>query len=315
MASDSAVWTIEPIMHRQRRKTIIEEHPEVAALFGHDMVSALFCFLTVVFQLISACILRDASWWVIVPCAYFLSGTANHSLVLAIHEMSHELFFPWKWANKWFSIFANLPICLPMAVTFKRYHLEHHASLGVDGVDMDLPSAFEAALDSFLGRAVFVILQPVFYGLRPLFVNPKPISTDEVVNIIVQLSFDAAIVYFLGGRALAYLSLGTLLGLGPHPSSGHYYAEHYLYESIEGVPVETHSYYGPMNHLNYNVGYHVEHHDFPKIPGRRLPLLKAKAGKHYDLPHHKSWTRAMVDFVRYGSFHGRIKRKEHSKID
>ena len=52
-------------------------------------------------------------------CAYVIGGTANHNLFLAIHEITHNLAFKGIKANKMLAIFANLPIGIPYAASFK----------------------------------------------------------------------------------------------------------------------------------------------------------------------------------------------------
>ena len=96
---------------------------------------------------------------------------------------------------------------------------------------------------------------------------PKKVDQNEVINAVLQISFDTIIYLTLGFNSLFYLMVGTLLGLGFHPISGHFIAEHYVF--VKGY--ETYSYYGPLNLITFNVGYHNEHHDFPNVPGYRLP--------------------------------------------
>lgn len=102
------------------------------------------------------------------------------------------------------------------------------------------------------------------------------------------------VVHFIGYQALIYLVLSTILGSSLHPMAGHFVAEHY--EWVNGY--ETYSYYGPLNKLTYNVGYHNEHHDFPQIPGSRLPKLKKMVPEYYDnIPYHTSWIGVMWKFI------------------
>ena len=60
--------------------------------------------------------------------------------------------------------------------------------------------------------------------------------------------------------------------------------------------LETSSYYGWMNLLAFNVGYHQEHHDFPTVPFTRLPDLK-RIGDYDQLPSHRSWVAVLWKFL------------------
>ncbi|CAD7973915.1 unnamed protein product [Amoebophrya sp. A25] len=286
---------VEP--HVKRRRQILEKHPEILQLYKPDPLSAVFCLGTVFVQLAVATLISiyDASWPVVFVLAYVISGTMNHSLVLAMHELSHDLWFKNKKFGLVFGWFINCPTCVASASTFKRYHLEHHTYQGSEKMDADLPTALEGKLFRYTAtKALWVALQPFFYGLRPILVKPKPVSVNEIMNWVVVGTFDYLVVQNLGLKAFCYLFLGSVLGLGLHPMAGHFIAEHF--EFIEGQ--ETYSYYGPLNVFAYNVGYHNEHHDFPRVPGRLLPQVRAMAPEFYDnLPYYDSWTKVLLGFI------------------
>jgi len=253
------------------------------------------------------------SWKLLVPFAYIIGGAANCNLQLGMHEISHNLAFKATTragmiANRLLSLVANLPLAIPAAISFRKYHLEHHRYQGHEVVDVDLPTDLEGwFFRSAPRKAVWCFLMPAFYALRPLFVNPKPMLAWEAVNVAVQLGFDYWVFSTLGPKALAYLLMGTLLGMGLHPTAFHFISEHCVFE--EGF--ETYSYYGPLNSIMYHVGYHNEHHDFPNVPGSRLHLVKACAPEFYDnLPSHDSWLKVYWDFILRAdvSPYNRVKR-------
>jgi len=191
--------------------------------------------------------------------------------------------------------FANLVTGFPSSITFQRYHLEHHRYQGVDGTDTDIPTMAEVTLfDRRWKKVVWLFLQPLFYSIRPMFVKPKPPAKWEMINWATQFTFNFLIIQYFGGRSFAYLIAGTLLGLGLHPCAGHFVAEHY--ELTPGT--ETYSYYGFCNYLNFNVGYHNEHHDFPRIPWSNLPKVRKIAPEFYDnLPHYTSYLYVMWRYI------------------
>ena len=119
--------------HAKRRTSILAQHPELKRLMRVDTNFKWTVLALVCTQIVSLCLLRNVtSFWLLCLMAYRFGGVINQSLMLAIHEISHnQAFGPSKpLANKLFAIVANLPIGFPFALTFKKYHSEHHRYLG-----------------------------------------------------------------------------------------------------------------------------------------------------------------------------------------
>ncbi|EEQ37034.1 hypothetical protein CLUG_01157 [Clavispora lusitaniae ATCC 42720] len=116
-----------------------------------------------------------------------------------------------------------------------------------------------------------------------------------------------------GWYSFLYFIMSSFLAGSLHPCAGHFIAEHYVLDknnvprtkkvsaetNVPGnlVPAETYSYYGSLNLLTWNVGYHNEHHDFPYIAWTKLPELRHLAAEFYDpLPQVDSWCAVLWNF-------------------
>lgn len=293
--ADGFLWSSEPEPHGARRRAILEAHPEVKKLYGPCGRTKYLCALLVLAQLGLAYSLREAPWWLVILVAYAVGGFLSQWLLLANHEICHNLAFEKPLHNRLFGLFINLPIGIPIVAAFREYHLMHHTHQGVVGIDTDVPTRWEASwVKGPFTKGLWLFGQGLAYGLRPLFMMPLPPSRWLVTNFLVQLSFDALVYWAWGEKALFYLPISALLTMGLHPMAGHYLTEHY----VIAPPQETYSYYGPLNLFAFNVGYHNEHHDFPYIAGSRLPQLKKLAPEFYDgLVSHRSWTAMLWKYV------------------
>ncbi|RYY97191.1 MAG: fatty acid desaturase [Chitinophagaceae bacterium] len=311
------VYSNAPEPHRGRTKEILRQHPEIRNLIGKNPLSFAVILLLVGIQVAGAILLQDASWWWILGAAYLVGAFADHALFVMIHECAHKLIFKNPVANRLAGMFANLPQIFPSSVSFEKYHIKHHSFQGVHELDADLPNKWEAKLinNYFVGKALWFLFYPLFQAFRVARLREiKPFDAWTAANWAAQIGFTAAVWYFLGPKAVAFLTLSFFFSVGLHPLGGRWIQEHYLTHNNEQ---ETFSYYGPLNKLAFNVGYHNEHHDFPSIPWNRLPEIKQAALPYYDgLKSHRSWTLLMLRFLfsRELSLYSRIVRKNRGKV-
>ena len=110
----------------------------------------------------------------------------------------------------------------------------------------------------------------------------------------MQAALVFGLVVTFGWDPVKYLAISSLLAVGLHPLGARWIQEHYVFAPGQ----ETYSYYGPLNTVAFNIGYHNEHHDLMTIPWSHLPRVRATAPEFYDHLHaHRSWTRLLLTFL------------------
>ncbi len=293
------VFYAEP--HAGRGRQLLAAHPELRSLAGPDPSSALWTIGLVAAQLTLALVATRYRWYVWVPCAYVVGATLDHALWVMIHESSHNLVFRSRTGNRLVAIGANIPLVIPAALSFCKYHLLHHRHLGDPNLDAGVPGPIESRV---VGRsapmkalwiAAFVIVMGI---VRPLRLRIRLMDGWTFANIVVQIAMMALLIAFTGMRPFWYLTVSTVCAIGLHPLGARWIQEHFALH--EGQ--ETYSYYGPLNRLAFNIGYHNEHHDLVTVSWSRLPDVRRLAPEFYDeLSSYSSWTALLWRFLADGS--------------
>ena len=332
---DSNAW------HLDRGEQIRKKYGDkIAQLEGPDPTSLIYFALASLSHWLVA--VAVGSWfsdryWTAALLGWWLGGFWAVSAGLAMHECAHQLVFRGRWPAFAAGVIGQLPLFVPAYKVFQFYHLPHHSYVTIEPeeankkeaaldpnrkplYDLDLPTEFEARLFSgnCLTRALFLFLQVFMYAFRPMIVSPKPLYLEDVIGFVTQALYIWSATQVGGTASFIYLLASAWLGSGLHVSAIHFVAEHYLvtaetaHTSDASKCLDTFSYYGPINYVLWNGGYHVEHHDFPRVPWRHLPRLRELAPEFYDpLPHHTSYVAVMLRFIfDHEGLWQRVKRTE-----
>ncbi|KAL6053423.1 Sphingolipid delta(4)-desaturase DES1-like [Balamuthia mandrillaris] len=286
-----------PQMHRSRRQQILKKYPAIKDLQRPSATTALWTLLLVVGQTWLAWFCQDYHPALLFLLGYFVGAFIDHALWVLIHDYTHEAVFSSSPLNKFFLILCDLPHLWPGGISFRHFHRLHHGHLNETYNDPDLPSLLEDRLfgRSALGKASWLLFFPLIQSIRmSRYTAASFLDPWFSVNILMNAAYTYAAFLISGWGGLVYLFVSTLFSIGLHPLGARWVAEHYSFAPDQ----ETFSYYGSANLVSFNIGYHNEHHDFPRVPWNLLPSVKKAAPDFYDnLKTHNSYVALLFNFI------------------
>lgn len=282
-------------VHQRRRLAIQQEFPEVLKLVGPDPRTQYYAYALFIMQATLAYMVKDSLLGAII-LGLTISPYMDFAVLTLIHEVSHSLVFAYPLYDRLLGIFTNAVFLAPVSEVFRQHHNMHHRHLGDVKKDVDVPGEREmkAIGNSTVLKTAWLILSVFILPVRSMKKLPVYWSLLMVLNWVVCLSFTFTVLYY-SKPAFVYLILGTVLSQSMHPANARQVQRHIKLYSTEkdrtekddeNTPlherkINTFSYYGGLNFLTLNVGFHVEHHDFGNIPWTRLPELRRIAGEKW----------------------------------
>jgi len=268
------------LYHAKRRREILIAHPEIRELMRVDPSFKYVAVACAATQLLVAYLLRDQDLALVVFMGIVVGTLYDCAITNSVHELIHELAVESNpLANKFLSGFVNLALVLPFAAGYHRSHRHHHAYLGSD-LDAKYPTMDEALRydQNIIGRLKYIFTHPLHGGARWNRIAPGDQTSSYIVwNERSVWLADVIIFFFWGYKSILYLLLAFWVNDTIFIQGSKNYVDHWVSET----DAYTSSYYGWFNMINFNIGYHREHHDFPNIPGRYLALVYKMAPEFY----------------------------------
>jgi len=302
-------------LHRERKKTILKEFPEIRKLLGPDSRTQYYAYAVFSLQiLLCYCVRR--SYLAAVVLGFTIAPYIDLGVLVLLHEVSHNLIFSESSIlsplNRLIGIMCNSVMIVPISEIFRQHHLIHHQTLGDIKTDVDVPMRAEVRFvgNSRLFKALWLCFNVFVLPIRSMQKLPVIWSPFMVLNWVSGIGF-GIILLFVSPPSLVYLMLGTILSQSIHPSNARQVQRHLRQfkddradEATKDAPLEsrkmnTFSYYGPMNAFTLNVGYHMEHHDFANISWTKLPTLRRIAGDKWYPTNYAYHSRGVLDIIQF----------------
>ncbi|KAM0676017.1 sphingolipid delta-4 desaturase [Gurleya vavrai] len=282
--------------HQKRKAEILSKYPQIQKLYGPSYKTKYIIFLVAFLHILGLLTsTKIKNKFIFFFFCYIYGATLASISGILIHECTHQLASHNSTFNTFLGYIANIPVIIPMASSFQKYHLDHHYYQGVRNKDPDLPLEFEYRMvqgNTFL-KIIYICIYPVFYICRSFFIKKKILKT-ELINILIHTILIILTIEYLNLKAIIYWVLSSWLAYSIYPAAAHLIQEHFTFEDGQ----ETYSYYGNFNYLFLNIGYHNEHHDFSQVSWDKLPMIRAIAPEYYTcLKSQESWFGVFFDFI------------------
>jgi len=319
-----ATIPIEGNWHGNRKKAIVKAHPEVAQLQGTEWKTFPLACIYLVASTAVGIWAAQFSWWIQIILAYTIGCYVVFCGVVLGHEGVHGLVAGGAVMNDLTCIVGFLPGFVgAMGEFFKVEHVWHH-SVVVDRVVRFGPQhngffkklfivtfTYVVVLGAFAVLSGLMLIQMTIHAVLHLLGKRKTLWPTQTripsfsrfphgihgwlyVNLLVSLIYEGVQIYYFGCGPVLFRMFSSVVGNGPSPLGMRNVQEHYYQR--KGQPT-TSVYAGIVNTLTFNIGYHVEHHDFSTIPCMRLPKLRKIAPEHYnDLFSYQSYTEVLTRF-------------------
>ena len=291
-------------LHQWRKNKILAEYPEIRSLYGYDSRTQYYAYICIFLQFSLAYLSRN-SYLVAITLGIIAGPFVNAAVLVFMHEATHMLVFKNPAYNRLLSIATNTAMLAPISEIFRQHHYRHHRQLGDDNHDVDVPTQFEIRLvrNIWWRKALWLMFNMIILPARSLVRLPVEVDKYLIFNWIACIS--CGVATFLYSRAsFLFLLLSLLNSQGLHPANTRQVQRHIFNgdDQMRSTPDRpaTYSYYGPGNMFTLNVGYHVEHHDFNRIPWTRLPQLRKIAGKKWypdECAYHSRGLPELINFV------------------